>query len=243
MSPQRESSRTDEPVAPVKRRRTRTSLNPSLRDPRSRVSERYEERLERIVDIGARVFAKRGFHATTVDDLVEATGLQRGGLYHYIDGKEDLLIKIHERFIDPLLEDAREVEAEGAPPDATLRKLGQVLMYDIANYLPQVTVFLQEWRVIERSPRWSAIRHSRKEFEDVISRVLQRGVNQGMFDVADVRVATLAFLGMFNWSHHWFRDDGRFAAEELADQFCQTFLRGIQRPRRAARRRSPARVG
>lgn len=115
-------------------------------------------------------------------------------------------------------------------------------MHDIANYLPQVTVFLQEWRVIERSPKWASIRHSRREFEDVISRVLQRGVDQGMFEVADVRVATLAFLGMFNWSHHWFREGGRFTADELAEQFSNAFLLGIQSNGRPAakRRRSAA---
>jgi TetR/AcrR family transcriptional regulator, cholesterol catabolism regulator len=64
-------------------------------------------RRREIVDVGAKAFAEHGFHATTIDQLVEATGLQRGGLYHYIDGKLDLLIAIHERFIEPLLEEAR----------------------------------------------------------------------------------------------------------------------------------------
>ena len=58
---------------------------------------RYEERREAVIDAAARAFAKQGYDATTIDDLVVATGLQRGGLYHYIGGKR---VPGNERFED-----------------------------------------------------------------------------------------------------------------------------------------------
>lgn len=195
--------------------------------PRLETNERFEKRRAEIVDIAAEIFAERGFHATTVDDLVEATGLQRGGLYHYMESKEDLLIRIHERFIEPLLADAREVASADDPPDVSLRKLGRVLMRDIAGYLPQVTVFLHEWRIIEQHDRWRSIRESRREFEGVISGTLQRGVDEKVFAVKDVRITTLGFLGMFNYSYQWLKPGGRVSPDDLADQFCDIFLDGI----------------
>src|SRR3712207_685275 len=120
--------------------------------PRSR--ERYEERRQEVIDIAARVFAQRGYDATTIDDLVEATGLQRGGLYHYMGSKQDLLIAIHERFLHPLLAQARAIAAEELPPEQALRGLAHALMENIARYTDQVTVFFQEWRTIEGDPRW-----------------------------------------------------------------------------------------
>ena len=71
-----------------------------------------DEALGKALDL----FRKGGFAATSLDDLVEATGLQRGGLYYYMKGKQDLLIRIHERFIEPLLENAREIAARHEPP-------------------------------------------------------------------------------------------------------------------------------
>ncbi len=196
--------------------------------PRLENNERFEKRRAEIVDIAAEIFAERGFHATTVDDLVEATGLQRGGLYHYMESKEDLLIRIHERFIEPLLADARDVVSAEDSPEVSLRKLGRVLMRDIARYLPQVTVFLHEWRIIEHHERWRSIRESRREFEQVITDVLQRGVDEKVFKVKDVRLTTLGFLGMFNYSYQWYQPGGRVDADTLADEFCDIFLEGIR---------------
>jgi AcrR family transcriptional regulator len=196
--------------------------------PRSR--ERWQERQSEVVDIAAALFAQRGYHATSVQDLVQATGLQRGGLYHYMDGKADLLIQIHERFIDPLLADAREIAAQDGPADVVLRKLAVSLMNDIATYRDQVTVFLHEWRIIEDDPQWKDIRKSRKEFEGVIEAVLRRGVDEGVFHIADVRLAVLGFLGMFNYSYQWYHPGGRFSAKRVADSFCDIYLTGITTP-------------
>lgn len=193
--------------------------------PRSR--ERYERRLDEVVDIAAGVFAARGYHATSIEHLVEATGLKRGGLYHYIDGKLDLLIAIHERFIEPLLADAREIAAGDEPPDVQLRALAHSLMGDIADYRDQVTVFLHEWRVIESDPAWKAIRKSRREFEDIVTGVLRRGRGEGVFAFDDERLTLLAFLGAFNYSYQWYDASKDATPDEIADAFTDIFIAGI----------------
>ena len=195
------------------------------------------------------MFAARGFHGTTIEDLVEATGLQRGGLYHYMDGKLDLLIAIHQRFIDPLLANAREVAERDEPADVQLRGLARVLMRDIADYHDQVTVFLHEWRAIESDPAWRDIRRARHEFEEIVARVLERGRDEGLFRFDDSRLTLLGFLGMINYSYQWFDPKGRVSPDTIADRFADIFLSGIQvstssgRPAGAKKRtkRSPAR--
>lgn len=191
--------------------------------------ERWERRRDEVVDIAARLFAERGYHRTTIDDLVEATGLTRGGLYHYISGKHDLLSQIHRRFIDPLLEQAEKIAAAGHPPPETLRLLGEALMTDIATYTDQVTVFLHEWRIIQEDPAWADVRRSRKRFEGVIEQVLRRGIREGEFEVADVRLTVLAFLGMFNYSYQWYSSSGRVSPTRLAKTFMDIFMDGIQK--------------
>jgi AcrR family transcriptional regulator len=193
-----------------------------------RSAERWQERRREVVDTAAALFAERGYHATSIEDLVQATGLQRGGLYHYIDSKADLLIQIHERFIEPLLAEARSIAAEDGTADVVLRKLAVALMNDIATYRDQVTVFLHEWRVIESEPEWKAVRKARKEFEGVIEQVLRRGVDQGVFQIPDIRLAVLGFLGMFNYSYQWYRPGGRVSPQRVADYFCDIYLDGVR---------------
>jgi hypothetical protein len=62
----------------------------------------------------------------------------------------------------------------------------------------------------------------------VIESVLRRGVDEGVFQIADIRLAVLCFLGMFNYSYQWFQPGGRFSAQRVADSFCDIYLAGIQ---------------
>ena len=43
-----------------------------------------------MIATAARLFAERGYQATSMSDLTEATGLAAGGLYHYIESKDQL---------------------------------------------------------------------------------------------------------------------------------------------------------
>jgi TetR/AcrR family transcriptional regulator, cholesterol catabolism regulator len=204
---------------------TKRPHNPQLR-------ARYDARRQELVDIAARLYAANGYHATSVDDLVEATSLQRGGLYHYIEGKQDLLVAIHERFIEPLLERARSVVGAAEPPDVKLTQLAQALMYVISTYQDHVTVFLNDWRSIKEGPEWQRIHHARREVESIVESVLEEGRAQGLFAIRDTRVATRAFLGMVNYTYQWYVPGGQLEPDALADELSSFFLTGVLTERR-----------
>jgi TetR/AcrR family transcriptional regulator, cholesterol catabolism regulator len=199
---------------------TKRPVNPQL-------GARYDTRRQELVDIAARLYAANGYHATSVDDLVEASGLQRGGLYHYIEGKQDLLVAIHDRFIEPLLERARPVGEADDPPNKKLVLLARALMYVISTYQDHVTVFLNDWRAIKEGPEWQRIHDARREFESIVESVLEAGRTEGLFAIRDTRVATRAFLGMVNYTYQWYVPGGPLAPEALADELSSFFLTGV----------------
>lgn len=85
--------------------------------------QRYDSRQREVIDACARAFAERGYHGTSIDDLVAATGLARGGLYHYIGSKQAALSRILADLMGPLLERATPIAEgrtdENADPAAT----------------------------------------------------------------------------------------------------------------------------
>lgn len=195
---------------------------------KSAVRKRRERRKNEITDIAAKLFAARGYHATSIQDLSDATGLQRGALYHYIDSKKDLLYRIHERFIDPILAEAREIQSRALPPDEELRAYAHVLMRNVQNYRDQVTVFLHEWKAMQDDESWEAVRESRREFESILQRAIERGVAEGKLRTDEPRLTTLAFLGMINYSYQWFSPHGRLEPDAIADHFADVFLDGVR---------------
>jgi AcrR family transcriptional regulator len=185
---------------------------------------RYDARQREVVATAARLFAQRGYQATSMADLTAATGLAAGGLYHYIGSKEQLLFRICDELLEPLLVRAREIAAADAPPAQQLRELLRAWLAHVAEHRDHMLVFAQERHTIEREPQWRRVRHQRKDFEGILDGILSRAEAAGAVALPDRRLALLALLGMVNYTPQWLRPRGRLSPQEIADGYCDLLL-------------------
>src|SRR2546429_7093276 len=93
----------------------------------------------------ARLFAEKGYHGTSIGDLAEAMGVQKGSLYAHIESKADLLWEVARQgaaafhaALDEMPEEWPVVERIRAALRAHLRGLSGQL--DVA------TAFVPDWR-------------------------------------------------------------------------------------------------
>jgi AcrR family transcriptional regulator len=179
--------------------------------------ERYDRRQQEVVTTAAALFARRGFQATSMDELSDATGLRAGGLYHYIGSKKGLLLKIFGQLMDPLLDRAGEIDGNGTEPEAMLRELVRAWVAHIETHLDHMAVFAQERHAIEHEPEWEEVRASRDAFEAILARRLAA---VGLTD----RLALFALLGMVNHTATWLKPGGRLTAAQIADGYCNMLL-------------------
>lgn len=191
------------------------------------MAARYDRKRREVIDRAAQAFARHGYHATSIDDLVEATGLARGGLYHYIGSKQALLIEVFDVLMAPLLERARQIAATDEPAEQRLRELVRVWMAHVDSHRAHMAVFTQERRTLERTPEWERVRGDRREFEAILGAILEEGVAAGKLVIPDVHLAKLAITGMVNSTPQWFDPERRLTAEQVADGFCDLLLSGI----------------
>src|SRR3954451_1636019 len=173
--------------------------------------EKYDRRQQEVVTTAAALFARRGFQATSMDELSEATGLRSGGLYHYIGSKQNLLLLIFEALMDPLLERAAQIEASDADAATQLRELVRAWLAHIETHLDHMAVFAQERHAIEHEPAREQVRASRDAFEAILARRLAA---VGLTD----RLALFALLGMVNHTATWLKPGGRVGAGEDGDR-------------------------
>jgi AcrR family transcriptional regulator len=197
---------------------------------RPALRERYDRRERAIVDAAASVFAQRGFHATSIEDLVEATGLARGGLYHYIGSKQQLLFRVFEELMAPLLDRAREILEADETAEQRLRRLAREWMAHVEAHHDHMVVFTQERRTLERDPQWQRVVADRQEFERILGELLRQGVEAGELAPGDPHLVALAFMGMVNYTPVWFDPSRRLTATQVADGFCDVLFDGIRRP-------------
>jgi len=196
----------------------------------SRRSAKWQARRDTIIDTSARVFARRGYHATGIMELCAANDLGKGALYHYIGSKEALLAAIHNRVMDEVMLGADRVATAGGSPSQQLAMLGDELLDVIHRYPDHVWVFLHEFPALT-GERADQFRVRRRAYEQRVEAVLQAGVDSGEFRDLDPRLTAMAWLGMHNYTYLWLKPGGSLTSRDVTKPFAEIFMRGIEKRR------------
>ena len=77
-------------------------------------------RREEILDAAARLFADRGYHGVSIDDIGAAVGMSGPGIYRHFASKEDMLAQMLLRISQQLLDEGGRRVVAAADPAAAL---------------------------------------------------------------------------------------------------------------------------
>ncbi len=179
-----------------------------------------------IIQSAAQIFRKKGFHATSMQDIANAVKLQKASIYHHVESKQEILFTILENALDLLIGDMRAVVDSDLEPKEKLRLAMQVYVGRLTGDADLATVLLLEYRSLEKKFR---TRHAvrRDRYEALWRKIIEEGVDQGVFRPVDIPIATFAIVGVQNWMITWYREGGRLSPLELSDNFSDLFLSGL----------------
>jgi TetR/AcrR family transcriptional regulator, cholesterol catabolism regulator len=190
-----------------------------------------EARWEEIVHAAAAIFYKKGYEATSLQDIASAVGLLKGSIYYYIKTKEDLLYELVNRaqilYMGTLEEDA-ELAAAPAP-----ERLKSFIMRWMA-----LTAKDREWGLVaERefsrlSPRRLKVVIGRRDtYSNFVKDIISQGVAEGAFDPSvEPSIATTAIFELMISSHLWHRPTGRLTLVDIGDWYATFVVRGLGGP-------------
>lgn len=180
-----------------------------------------------IVETAAELFARQGFGATSLDDIAERLGATKGALYYHIKNKEEILRLIYLMVLSVSEEPLRRIVEAPLPPG---EKLGQAIIHHTAvaaNRSPAMTVFYREQHYLS-GPFAKEIILRKKEYERYFEQIIQEGQDVGIFsNDLDPKIAAFGLLGMCNWLSQWYRPDGRYSAQQIAEMFVTMVERGL----------------
>lgn len=186
---------------------------------------RNDQTRDRLLEVAAKLFAERGYHATGMAELGDAVGLARGALYHHIRSKEDLLAEISGRHVEQMVAYGEEVLSQGGDVVPRVRALSRMLLEMIAQNLPELTVFFSEFRSLT-GERAEHLLDLRDRFEGVWRKLLDEGVSSGELRLSGPLVVK-GLLGLHNYSYLWLKPGGPQSPLQIADLFCDMALDGI----------------
>jgi TetR/AcrR family transcriptional regulator, cholesterol catabolism regulator len=173
----------------------------------------------------AKLFAERGFHGTSMGDIAEALGVQKGSLYSLTGSKQQLLYETMRAGAEAFHAALDDVP-ESAPAAEQVRTALRGHLRVVAEQIDVATVFTREWRYLEGAER-DEILSERRRYEERWRRLFQDGLEKGELRTdLDVSAAVLLVLSAANWAYTWLTP-GR-DTDELADRFTAILVDGIR---------------
>jgi AcrR family transcriptional regulator len=186
---------------------------------------RRDRQRDAILRAAARLFRERGFADTGMRDIAQAADLSAANLYHYFDGKNDLLFYCQDRALDRML--AAVAAARRESPSATER-LRAVFTAHLQTLLDEIEGATAHLQIDSLPPKLrDAIVKKRDSYERGLRRLIADGIKSGELVDMEPAVVARAMLGAMNWTVTWFRPDGRDTAAAVGEVISRFLVRGI----------------
>ena len=168
-----------------------------------RVSAAHEQEIrERILDAASRVFAEKGYHSSTIADVVRESGLSVGAIYSYFSGKDELIRLTCDQIAARGLD---ELAARLAPAMTTAERLAiaiRLYIETIDEYdgAPGQVTLVQAWAEADREPGVREMLAGRRErLAGAGQMLLRQGVISGELPAwLDVDAVTRALLALLD---------------------------------------------
>jgi AcrR family transcriptional regulator len=163
-------------------------------------------------------FQQEGYHGTTVRRIAAEVGLTMPTLYYHYGNKEGILFAL----LDIALDDF------WAHGDACLEEAGTDTQKRFENFISSVALHYTHRRDLAMlhdesrflGPDFHAKYLVRRNLvNEVLEGVLKDGVAEGIFEVDDPHLTSLALLGMLGGILDWYSPKGPLSAADIADRY------------------------
>jgi AcrR family transcriptional regulator len=180
-----------------------------------------------ILDAAAEVFASRGFHGASTQDIADVLGIRQASLYYYFPSKEVALEEVCLRGVEGFLETAISIAAAAGSAHDKIARLIAAHLAPLRDRRPYVRTFLNERQHLPTESRRRIGRLSRA-YERLIEDVLKSGVRSGEFrHDLDCRLAALGLLGLVNAVAAWHGKEPKTTIDRIASEYARLYLGGV----------------
>ena len=206
----------------------------------------YQRKRAALLQAAAKVFREKGYRGATLNDIAAELGTERGSLYYYVSGKDELFHEIVKVAAAANVERLDEIRHGPGSPADKLRAAIVALMTSYDEHYPYLYVYVQEdiGQVAGDDARFAdEMKAIDRQYTQAFTDLVQEGLDDGSLQsAAPAQVTAYGIIGMVNWTHRWYRQEGPLTAAEIGEAFAAMVLDGLQaKPVRPSRPGGPGR--
>ncbi len=187
---------------------------------------RNPEKSVEIEEVIARLFAYRGYQATSMREIARELGMNPSSLYHYFSSKEEILFKLMNEAMGAALVTLDAICREPLPPRERLEKVLNFYIRYYAGDQERLVLLVNEMNSLTEEHRLLLAEKQRK-YVTLISSILEELSGWGELKDLDATIAAFAFFGMVHYTIKWYHRDGPVDLDRLAQNFVEIFTGGV----------------
>lgn len=192
--------------------------------PKNKSAARHELVMGQLMEAAERLFAQKGVAGTSIQDLADAVGLTRTGIYHYVKGKDQMLEELVRGFtVETAVDLRRLADDTDAPAYERLRAAVTNMAERVANHPQRFRLLLTSEGAFPETLA-TQYRQARRDTLRALADLVSQAVASGACRAVDPEIAAFTLAGISNWVAFWYpRREGlgsqqpREVAEALAD--------------------------
>jgi AcrR family transcriptional regulator len=165
----------------------------------SRKKRERQAKKQDILKAAREVFAQKGLHAATLDEIAEKAEFAKGTLYGYFPSKEDLFISMLEEEMIRFRENIRDVLAQDMPSDQVIAVLVVTMLRLFDQNVDLMRLLSQEQTAITICKEKNAEPRFRQHFRKMINMIAEhiaRGIESDQFHALDPNRAAMAIYSL-----------------------------------------------
>ena len=185
----------------------------------------YDEQRELILAHAAALFARQGYHATSMNQVAEACALSKATLYHYYRDKDAMLVQIAEAHVSRLVALVDEVQALRLAPEPQLREMIRRIVVEYADAQHAHRVLTEDVKFLPPADRTRILARERHVVARFAAAVA--ALRPELSDAALDKPLTMLLFGMINWMFTWVKPERGLNYQALAPMVTELFLGGL----------------
>lgn len=186
---------------------------------------RYSEKREKILKSAARLFAKNGYEKVSMEEIAAKLKLNKATLYYYFKSKDEIFFTIQMQAIGQANDALEKVLDSNLGPKEKLREAIKSHVHIVTrDYI--TGTFRQRELVLPRELMIKVIA-ARNHFEEKFKKIVLEGVEQGIFQENNWKLAVLSILGALNAIPRWYSPRGKLSSEEIGETISAFVIKGV----------------
>lgn len=161
----------------------------------NRDGEKTITKKEIIIQHAFDLFAEKGYSDTSIDDIVRASGISKGGIYYYFQSKEEIFLAIASERLKQRNSLAKETNNTMSNREKIVNYINWTLTGFFDEKVQKMSRFTFEfWSVLARNPSMSNKAKERyRMFYDNLAEILRQGIESGEFK-EDIHIPSMVYI-------------------------------------------------